>query len=303
MATIQFGWVLNPGPEKGMTPQRFHQIAQEQIALVGEQIDSLWFVDHLQFGSSPVLEGWTALTYFAARYPQFRIGHAVLCQSFRNPGLLAKMAATLQYLSEGRLLLGIGAGWNEEEYRAYNYPFPGTRVRAEQLEETLQILKALWTQETVTFQGRHYAVTAAHCEPKPDPLPPILVGVQGPRLLQIVARYADDWNAAWLSPADYRQRLAVFEEACRQVGRDPAHIRRSWFGRCTCVPSERAAASLHGRGLLGTPDQIAAQIQAYIDLGVEYFLLGSWELDDRQTVELLAQEVFPRFTVTGKKSR
>src|SRR5579875_580401 len=115
MKEIRFGWVLNAGPSRAMEASRFLEIARQQIALVGEQIDSLWFTDHLQFGSSPVLEGWTALTYIAALYPHYRIGHMVLCQSFRNPALLAKMAATLQYLSGGRLLLGVGAGWHEEE--------------------------------------------------------------------------------------------------------------------------------------------------------------------------------------------
>src|SRR5689334_14852393 len=116
MAKIQFGWVLKADPDVGMSPQQFNEISQQQIEMVRELIDSLWFVDHIQFGDAPVLEGWTALTYFAAQYPQFQVGHMVLCQSFRNPALLAKMAATLQYLSQGRFLLGIGAGWHEEEY-------------------------------------------------------------------------------------------------------------------------------------------------------------------------------------------
>ncbi|MBX5458048.1 MAG: LLM class flavin-dependent oxidoreductase [Thermogemmatispora sp.] len=295
MTAVHFGWVLNAGPTRGMEPSRFLEITREQIALVGEQIDSLWFTDHLQFGHSPVLEGWTALTYLAALYPQYRIGHMVLCQSFRNPALLAKMGATLQYLSGGRFLLGIGAGWHEEEYRAYNYPFPEPRTRIEQLEEALQIVRALWSQEQATFEGRHYRVHSAYCEPKPEPVPPIIVGGLGPRLLQIVARYADGWNAAWVKPEAYRERLATFERACQQLGRDPSRIERSWFGRCICVPSPQEAARLQGRGLLGTPDQIAEQIQAYIDLGVTSFMLGSWELEDLQTVELLARQVLPRF--------
>jgi alkanesulfonate monooxygenase SsuD/methylene tetrahydromethanopterin reductase-like flavin-dependent oxidoreductase (luciferase family) len=295
MTTIQFGWVLNSGPSAGMEPRRFHELVQRQIALLEEHIDSLWCSDHLQFGSSPLLEGWTALTYLAARYPQFQVGHMVLCQSFRNPALLAKMGATLQYLSEGRFLLGIGAGWYEDEYRAYNYPFPPARARAEQLEETLQIVHALWTEEQATFHGRHYAIEAAYCEPKPDPRPPIIVGAAGARMLRIVARYADGWNAAWLSPERYRQRLAVFESACQEVGRPATAIRRSWFGRSICVPGAQEAAQLQGRGLLGTPEQIAQRIQAYIDLGIDYFMLGSWDIEDLRTVELLAREVLPRF--------
>src|SRR5438105_2401296 len=107
------------------------------------------------------------------------------------------MTATLQFLSEGRFLLGIGAGWHEEEYRSYGYDFPSARARTEQLEETLQIVKALWTKEQTTFQGRHFSVQAAFCEPKPDPAPPIIIGGQGARMLELVARYADGWNIAW----------------------------------------------------------------------------------------------------------
>ncbi|QBD76644.1 LLM class flavin-dependent oxidoreductase [Ktedonosporobacter rubrisoli] len=295
MTDIQFGWALNVGPREGMPFHQFNENSRRQIELMQELIDSLWFVDHVQFSDSPVLEGWTALTYLAAQYPQFQVGHMVLCQSFRNPALLAKMTATLQYLSQGRFILGIGAGWHEEEYRAYNFDFPSARARVEQLEETLHIVKALWSEKQVTFQGKHYAVNAAYCEPKPDPLPQIIVGGQGARMLQLVARYADGWNIAWAKPEEYRQKLAIFEQACQQEGRDPKIVQRSWFGRCTCVSSKEEAAKLEGTGLLGTPEQIAEQLQAYIDLGIDYFMLGVRDVSDLTTVELLAHEVLPRF--------
>jgi alkanesulfonate monooxygenase SsuD/methylene tetrahydromethanopterin reductase-like flavin-dependent oxidoreductase (luciferase family) len=295
MTEIQFGWVLNGGPKAGMPSQHYNEICRKQVELVRERIDSIWFVDHVQFGDSPVLEGWTGLTYFAAQYPQFQVGHMVLCQSFRNPALLAKMAATLQYLSQGRFVLGIGAGWHEEEYRAYNYAFPTPRARTEQLEETLQIVKALWTEKQVTFHGQYHAVNAAYCEPKPGPLPPIIVGGHGPRMLRLVARYADGWNIAWTKPEKYQEKLKTFEQACQQEGRDAAQVRRSWFGRCICVKSGEEAAKLSGLGLLGTPEQIIEQIQAYVDLGIDYFMLGSRDVGDLTPVELLAHEVFPYF--------
>ena len=295
MAEIQFGWALNVGPGRGMAAWQYHEICQRQIELVREWIASLWFADHVQFSDSPVLEGWTTLTYFAAQYPQLQVGHTVLCQSFRNPALLAKMATTLQYLTQGRFILGIGAGWHEEEYRAYNYAFPSARVRPEELEETLQIVKALWTEKQATFEGKHYAVHAAYCEPKPEPVPPIMIGGQGPRMLRLVARYADDWNIPWLKAEEYRQKLPLFEQACQQEGRDPAQVRRSWFGRCTCVKSAEEAATLSGMGLLGTPEQIVAQIQALADLGINYFMLGVRDVTDLTTVELLAREVLPHF--------
>lgn len=293
MAPTQLGWALNASPVEGMTPSQFTQAVQRQIHLVETYIDSLWFVDHVQFGDSPLLEGWTALTYLAAQYPQFHVGHMVLCQSFRNPALLAKMAATLQYLSNGRFTFSIGAGWHEEEYRAYGYEFPSARTRVEQLEETLQIVKALWSEKQVTYQGQYFSVNAAFCEPKPDPVPPILIGGKGTHMLRLVARYADGWNAAWLSPEEYRQRADVLEQECRKIGRDPAQVSRSWFGRCVCVASKKEASTLEGSGLLGTPEQIVEQIRAYIDLGIQSFMLGSRSLSDTTTVELLAKEVLP----------
>jgi alkanesulfonate monooxygenase SsuD/methylene tetrahydromethanopterin reductase-like flavin-dependent oxidoreductase (luciferase family) len=293
MAQIQFGWALNGGPVEGMAPSQYRRSVKQQIELVEAQVDSLWFIDHVQFGDDPLLEGWTALTYLAAEYPQFHVGHMVLCQSFRNPALLAKMAATLQYLSNGRFTLSIGAGWHEEEYRAYGYTYPSAGARVEQLEETLRIVRAMWTEEQATFQGQHFAVTAAHCEPRPDPVPPVLIGGQGARMLHLVARYADGWNAAWLLPEEYRQRLGVLEQECRKIGRDPAEVQRSWFGRCVCVASKQEASALQGRGLLGTPEQIIEQLQAYVDLGVYRFMLGNRSLSDMTTVELLAREVLP----------
>jgi alkanesulfonate monooxygenase SsuD/methylene tetrahydromethanopterin reductase-like flavin-dependent oxidoreductase (luciferase family) len=290
---IQFGWALNPSPEKGMLSKQYTEIVQQQITLMEEQIDSIWFIDHVQFGARPIMEGWTALTYFAAQYPQFKIGHMVLCQSFRNPALLAKMAATLHYLSEGRFSLSIGAGWHEEEYRAYGYEFPSPGVRVDQLEEALQIIKAMWSEEQVTYQGRYFTVNNAYCEPKPDSVPPIIIGGKGTRLLRLVARYADEWNAAWLSHEEYSQRDAVLEQECRNVGRDPALVRRSWFGRCTCVATKEEAQKLEGMGLLGTPEQIIEKLQGYVDLGIQSFMLGSNSLLDKTTVELLAKEVLP----------
>jgi alkanesulfonate monooxygenase SsuD/methylene tetrahydromethanopterin reductase-like flavin-dependent oxidoreductase (luciferase family) len=294
MVSIRFGWALNASPVEGMAPAQYTESVQRQIQLVAPHIDSLWFVDHLQFGESPLLEGWTALTYLAAQYPQFHVGHMVLCQSFRNPALLAKMAATLQYISHGRFTLSIGAGWHEEEYRAYGYPFPSAGARVDQLEETLQIVRALWTEQQVNYQGRHFSVNGAYCEPRPDPAPPILIGGTGTRMLQMVARHADGWNAAWIGPEEYQERLGVLQQACDAIGRDLAEIQRSWFGRCVCVASREEAEKLGGNGLLGTPEQIVEQLQAYIELGIECFMLGSRTLADTTTVELLATEVLPK---------
>src|SRR4030095_14643692 len=143
------------------------------LAYVKGRYDSAWIIDHLE---GLVLEGWTALTYLPALPPERLWGHSVLCQSFRNPALLAKMSATLHYMSGGRFVLGIGAGWVEAEYRAYGYRFPPGRIRVAELEEALHIIKALWTQERATFEGQYYRIQEASCEPKPEPLPTFMVG-------------------------------------------------------------------------------------------------------------------------------
>src|SRR5262245_11251185 len=161
------------------------------LALVSGKFDSAWIIDHLQFGNDDVLEGFTALTYLAARHPRLKFGHTVLCQSFRNPALLAKMGATLQFLSGARFILGLGAGWHEEEYQAYGYDFPSSGVRVAQLEETLKVIQALWKGGPATFRGQYYQVTHAYCEPRPEPLPVIMVGAFRPKMLRLTARYAD----------------------------------------------------------------------------------------------------------------
>jgi alkanesulfonate monooxygenase SsuD/methylene tetrahydromethanopterin reductase-like flavin-dependent oxidoreductase (luciferase family) len=160
-------------------------------------------IDHLMSNEGDI-ESFTTLAYLAAFHPELRFGHTVICQSFRNPALVAVMGAALQFLSGGRFLFGIGTGWLEAEYKAFGYDFPPARVRVEQLEEALQIIKGLWTGKKVTFSGKHYRVSEAECEPKPDPLPPIMVGAFKPKMLRITAKYADEWNVHRLESRNSR---------------------------------------------------------------------------------------------------
>src|SRR5437868_1604328 len=180
MPPIQFGFCMPaemPGGVRGKEQQRtFVADLNQALDLIAGHFDAAWIVDHLQFGDTTVLEGFTTLAYMAALHPQLKFGHSVLCQSFRNPALLAKMCATLQFMSGRRFILGIGAGWNEEEYRAFGYDFPPSGVRVEQLEEALQIIKAMWVEDKATFEGEYYRITEAVCEPRPSPMPPIMVG-------------------------------------------------------------------------------------------------------------------------------
>jgi alkanesulfonate monooxygenase SsuD/methylene tetrahydromethanopterin reductase-like flavin-dependent oxidoreductase (luciferase family) len=272
--------------------------------LVVGRFHSAWSIDHLLPDNSDLLEGFTTLTYMTARHPELMFGHTVLCQSFRNPALLAQMGATLHFLSGGRFILGIGAGGHQEENQAYGYDFPPARVRVEQLEETLQIIKAMWTEERATFVGRHYRVSNASCAPRPNPTPLIMVGAFRPKMLRVTAKYADWWNVSSTGVEGYRRLVEECERACADVGRDPITLRRSWCGGCACArtqeEAERFAGDLYSAnnpdddfGFVGTPQQVVEQMRCFITLGVDYFMLDCSGFPNLTTLELLANEVLP----------
>lgn len=299
MPRVQFGWAMPSGVRAKEQQKTLVADVQKGLEMAAGHFDSAWFVDHLQYESNQILEGWTAVTYMAALYPQFQFGHTVLSQSFRNPALLAKMAATLQFMSGGRFILGIGAGWKEDEYTAYGYDFPSAGVRVEELEETLQIIKALWRDERATFEGKHYRVVNAWSEPKPEPIPTIMIGGSKPRMLRLIARHADWWNVSWTNIERYRKEVLECERACEEVGRDPATLRRTWFGGCVCAPTEEGVKALNTMGIttdnafVGTPSQIVDQMRPFIELGVDYFMLSTGGFPDLTTLEMLINEVLP----------
>lgn len=303
MTHIQLGFCIPAEFRKQERRANYVADLNRALDLVAGHFDSAWIVDHLQFGDTGVLEGFTALTYLSALHPQLKFGHAVLCQSFRNPALLAKMGATLQFMSGGRFMLGIGAGWHEEEYKAYGYDFPPGRVRAEQLEETLQIIQSMWTEEKATFEGKYYRVVEAYCEPKPEPIPAIMLGGFRPKMLRLAARYASGWNVSSTGLDRYRSLAEEFERACAEVGRNPAVVRRSWIGGCACAPTQEEAETLAaGRfsstsaedfGFVGTPNQIVEQMRPFINLGVDYFIFDCGGFPNLTTLEVLIDEVLP----------
>jgi alkanesulfonate monooxygenase SsuD/methylene tetrahydromethanopterin reductase-like flavin-dependent oxidoreductase (luciferase family) len=304
MASVHFGLFL-PAESHDVRRRATYVAEVNRFLVVATgHFDSAWIVDHLQFGDTDVLEGFTTLAYMASLHPQLRFGHAVLCQSFRNPALLAKMGATLQLLSGGRFILGLGAGWNEEEYRAYGYDFPPAAVRVGQLEEALQIITALWTQEQVTFDGTYYRVIGAICQPRPQPTPPISLGASRPRMLRLAATYADEWDVSSTHIERYEVLAGAFERACVEVGRDPSMVGRSWSGGCACAPTQREAEVLAGDsfgtdptaedfGFVGTPEQIVEQMRPFIALGVRRFKLDCVDFPRVRGLDLLINEVLP----------
>ena len=276
---------------------------------------SIWFVDHMWSRGMPDLdhlEAWTLMAATAAVTERLGIGTLVLCNSYRNPALLAKMASSLDNVSGGRLLLGLGAGWMDEEYRAYGYSFPSARVRIEQLEEALMVIKLLFSETRASFQGKYYAVEDAVNNPKPvqQPHPPIVIGGAGERrLLRVVAEHADIWNCPNNVADQLEHKLAVLRQHCDDIGRDPDTIEVS--EQCIVVLG-RTEKDLRSKlqfakrtlgtifdidktALKGTPDQLIEAIQARSRQGVKLFTMLFGDLNQPETLELFAEKVAPAF--------
>ncbi len=290
---------LPPGPDKGKISAYMDDLDVALPQLAGH-VDGLWMSDHFIRDDDPCYEAWTVMSYLAARWPQFQIGSIVLSQSYRNPALLARMGATLQTLSGGRFIMGIGAGWKEDEYRAYNFPFPRAGIRIEQLQDTLEILTRLWRRPgPVSWQGRHYRVSDAWCEPRPEPVPRIVVGAGGRKSIRLAAQYADGWNPAVFTLAPFRERLAIFQQHCEELERDPADIEISWSGRLSVAAGEQAARDRNSRSreregaFVGSPSQVIEQMQTFIDLGVSRFILEILEFSAEDVIGILKEEVLP----------
>ncbi len=217
--------------------QQVHSIdAQREAWRIGDEagFDHIWPFDHLiALGNDPtrpIFDGWTILGAVAENTKHARIGLNVTGNLYRHPGLLAKIAVTVDHLSGGRLEMGIGAAWNEPEFQMYGMPFPSVADRIRMLDEACSVLKALWTEGRATFKGRFYQLDAAIAEPKPvqKPYPPIWIGGSGPkRTLRVVAKHADVWNSNAPTLDETHALVKVLDEHCAKVGRDPSTIRRS----------------------------------------------------------------------------
>jgi alkanesulfonate monooxygenase SsuD/methylene tetrahydromethanopterin reductase-like flavin-dependent oxidoreductase (luciferase family) len=308
---VRFGWRIPDFPVNDSRGKEFGEQVLRALDEVHEGFDSAWQADHFvpwaRFAppDADTLEAWTTIAYLAGRYTNLLFGNIVLCQSYRSPALLAKMAATFQLLSGGRLVLGIGAGWKEDEYLAYGYEYPSTQARLEQLEETVQILRKMWNEPRASLEGKHYYIREAICEPKP-PLPiPLMVGGGGKKVtLRITAQYADWWNFPGCTPERYAELLAVLKKHCLEVGRDYEQIVKTWLSDCVAIaPTHEAALEIAQSSpfydpetsIVGTPDEVARRLGQYVDLGVEHFILRFVDFPGTQGAKLFAQEVRPRF--------
>ena len=230
MPAMKFGWIapaIGP-PESGGEPLVIYQ-DREIFPKVLSHFDSVWVCDHF-YGfdrrTDPFLEGWTALTWLAARYPKVLVGHHVLGVGYRPPALLAKMASTLQALSGGRMVFAIGAGWREEEYKRYGYEFPRPAVRIAQLEEAIKLARKMWTEEAPTFEGKYFRIEEAYAPPLPKPVPPVMIGGSGEQLmLPLVGRQADWWNTSAGRGVDtFKHKKEIIFRSAEAAGRDPNKI-------------------------------------------------------------------------------
>lgn len=248
---------------------------------------SVWIPDH--FLTAPpsqamVFESWTLAAALARDTKRVRIGQMVTGNSYRNPALQAKMASTLDVLSHGRFTLGIGAGWYEPEYRAYGYTFPDGPERLRQLQEALQVILALWTQEEVTFEGTHYQIRGATNQPKgvQHPHIPLLIAGAGEQMtLKLVARYGDACNVI-ADPAALAHKFAVLKHHCEAVGRDYESILRTALTLCIIAETDEQARAqvpawagaifpgdIASYGLIGTLETIRGRLAAYEAAGVQ----------------------------------
>jgi probable F420-dependent oxidoreductase len=293
----------------------------------------LWVPDHFwsdlaryggPAGRRGALECWSTLSALAMRTRRVRLGSLVLAVGFRPPALLAKMAATLDQLCGGRLDLGLGAGWYEDEFRANDLPFPSPGERLAMLEECLEILRRMLTDSgtPASFQGRHYRIDNAPVLPAPlqRPRPPLWVGGRGDRMLGVVGRAADGWNTGWaLTPEEYDQRLEVLGAACARaerplddvrrsvglatlIGRDPDDLVDRWRRLQAWAPGGALdgveLAEWAAPRLVGTPDQVVEKLRSWQKRGVEQIVCSfsnvPFSIFEDEQLDLLAELVLPR---------
>jgi len=264
---LKFGW-LSPVIGNQWSDHKPIVMYQERNILPDAlpHFDSLWIADHF-YGfdakTDPFMEAWTTLTWLAAKFPDVMLCHHVLGVGYRPPALTAKMAATLQVLSDNRFILGIGAGWREAEYEAYGYDFPKPSVRFAQLDEMLQICKLMWTKDEPSFTGEHYSIKGASAPPLPEVVPPICIGASGEKVgLPLAGRHADLWNGTSRGePDDWRRRYDIVMQSATDAGRDATAIDVSTTLERS-LPENDAEA-----------EQLRDDLAQWVDLGVNYFVM------------------------------
>jgi alkanesulfonate monooxygenase SsuD/methylene tetrahydromethanopterin reductase-like flavin-dependent oxidoreductase (luciferase family) len=264
---LKFGW-LSPVIGNRWSDHQPIVVFQDKHILptAMPHFDSLWIADHF-YGfdakTDPFMEAFTTLSFLAGRYENVELCHHVLGVGYRPPALTAKMAATLQVLTGGRFILGIGAGWREDEYAAYGYDFPKASVRFAQLEEAITICRLMWTEDEPSFEGKHFSIAGASAPPLPNPIPKVCIGASGEQIgLPMVGRLADMWNG---SPRgtddDWRRRIGIVYAAAEKAGRDPKSIE-------VTTTLEKALPETDAES-----EALVELLNHWADLGVEHFVM------------------------------
>ncbi|MEY4391429.1 MAG: hypothetical protein RLZZ544_138 [Actinomycetota bacterium] len=287
-----------------------------EIAVKAEELgfDSIWVYDHFHNVPAPaheaVFECWTTMAAISQRTSRIRLGQMVGCNSYRNPGLLAKITSTIDVISGGRLDWGIGAGWYENEYRGYGFDFKKPSDRIGMLKETVEIVKSMWSNAETTYDGKYYKLERANCDPKPlqKPLPPVWIGGGGEKVtLRVVAEHADVSNFG-SSLDEFIRKREILKGHCAAIGRDEDTIRKTISSEVFIRETEKeileagskslwgdSAESWRSKALVGTPEQVSEKIQRYLDAGCTGFIPWCPDYPSTETIELFAKHVMPNF--------
>jgi F420-dependent oxidoreductase-like protein len=284
MSNMRFSFWPNPS-------QPFGEVLALARHVESTGWDGLWYADHFMPNAvdttAPWPEAWTTLSAIGAMVPRLRIGTLVTGNTYRHPAVLAKMAATLDHITAGRVVLGLGSGWQENEHQQYGLPFYTVAERLQRLDEACAVIKALYTQTSANFDGRFYQLKNASLEPKPVQQPlPLLIGGGGEQVtLKITAKWADEWNV-WGTPATLQQKMAILDGHCKTLGRDPKAIKRSAVA--LLFMSDDAAYLERMRGtkmqqatIIGTAEEVAATVAEYAALGVDELIVPDFTLGPR----------------------
>ena len=291
------GWMkwMAPGPQGRAGRDRWDAGIRRALNTITGQWDSAWMTDHFFWPDGDCLEALTALSFYAALTPALNWGTMVLGQGYRNAALTAKMASTIQYLTGGRFILGMGAGWKKDEYEAYGYAFPTPGQRIAELDEAVQIIKSMWTEPSTTFSGKHYAVTNAINQPQTPKPPALMIGGGGEqKMLPLIARHADWWNSGAQDEV-WQRKVDILKRECDKIGRDFGTLKLTWFGGVAVGKTQDDLQRrlrddfVRNSGIWGTPDEVAHKFESLVKMGCTYIMCDTRGIPEPGELELLIE--------------